>query len=63
MNMKKTKIIYSLRLCQFLLEHDCVLLEVIPNPFKVGFKAWRFENNQYLQECIALFMEVIEKDS
>ena len=62
----KTKIIYSLKLCQFLLEHDCVLVEVVPSPFKIGYKAWKFEDNEHLKECIALFMkekEEREKDS
>ena len=62
----KTKIIYSLKLCQFLLEHDCVLVdvlvEVLPSPFKIGYKAWKFEDSEHLKECIALFMKEKEKE-
>lgn len=61
--MQKTKTIYSLRLCQFLLEHDCHLIDIVDSPFKKGFKSWRFKDDEHLQECIALFMKEREKDS
>lgn len=57
MQKVKTKIIYSLRLSQFLLDHKCTLVEIIQNPFKVGYKAWKFVDDDLLQDSIAKFME------
>ena len=53
----KTKTIYSLRLCEFLLEKGCELIKVKPHPFKPKkFKCWVFADNAKLQESIAEFM-------
>ena len=52
----KTKTIYSLRLCEFLLEKGCELIKVKPHPFKKKFKCWVFADNEKLQESIAEFM-------
>ena len=54
---QKTKTIYSLRLCEFLLDKGCELIKVKPHPFKPKkFKCWVFLDNEKLQESIAEFM-------
>lgn len=53
----KTKVIYSLRLCEFLLDKGCELIKVKPHPFKPKkFKCWVFVDDAKLQESIAEFM-------
>ena len=45
--MEHTKVIYSLRLCEFLLEKGCELIKVKPHPFKPKkFKCWVFVDNE-----------------
>ena len=58
----KTKTIYSLKLMQFLLEHDCNLIKIINHPFKVGLKAWVFVDDDLLQKSIGKFMEQRAKE-
>lgn len=53
----QTKVIYSLRLMQFLVNNDCELIEILQHPHIKNFKCWKFEDNQHLQDCIAKFME------
>lgn len=62
MEHKKTKVIYSLKLMQFLLEHDCNLIKIINHPFKIRLKAWVFEDNEHLQDSIAKFMKQRAKE-
>ena len=54
--MEKTKVIYSLKLYDFLLEKGCELIKVKPHPFKPKFKCWVFVDDEKLQESIAEFM-------
>lgn len=51
-NQKKTKIIYSMQLCSFLLQNGLEYIEVIQHPFKKGFKAWVFEDTQELKDLM-----------
>ena len=53
---QKTKTIYSLRLCEFLLEKGCEMIAVKPHPFKLKFRCFIFLDNEKLQESIAEFM-------
>ena len=52
----KTKVIYSLRLCEFLLDKGCELIKVKPHPFKPKFRCFIFVDDAKLQESIAEFM-------
>lgn len=52
----KTKVIYSLRLMNYLIECGCELLEIRQHPFKKKFKCWVFADNAKLQQSIAEFM-------
>ena len=52
----KIKTIYSLRLCEFLLEKGCEMIKVKKHPFKRGYMCWMFVDNERLQESIAEFM-------
>ena len=58
---QKTKTIYSLRLCQFLLEKGCEMIAVKPHPFKLKFRCWVFADNEKLQQSIAEFMIMNKK--
>ena len=53
---QKTKTIYSLRLCEFLLDKGCELIKIKKHPFKPKYKCWVFADNEKLQESIAEFM-------
>ena len=55
-NMKKTKVIYSLRLCEFLLEKGCEMIAVKPHPFKLKFRCFVFVDDELLQRSIGEFM-------
>lgn len=52
MENQKTKIIYSLRLMQYLVEHGLEYIEVIQHPFKKGFKAWLFYETEKLKDLM-----------
>ena len=51
---KKTeyKIIYSMRMMQFLLQHGLQFIEIIQHPFKDNFKAWVFDDTDRLRELM-----------
>ena len=53
---QKTKTIYSLRLCEFLLDKGCELIKIKKHPFKPKYKCWVFVDDEKLQESIAEFM-------
>ena len=57
----KTKVIYSLRLMNYLIECGCELLEIRQHPFKKKFKCWVFVDDAKLQESIAEFMDMNKK--
>ena len=58
---QKTKVIYSLKLCGFLLEKGCELLEIRQHPFKKKFKCWVFVDDELLQRSIGEFMNMTKK--
>ena len=58
---QKTKTIYSLRLCEFLLDKGCELIKIKKHPFKPKYKCWVFADNEKLQESIAEFMIMNKK--
>ena len=62
MNEIKTKTIYSLKLMNFLINHECELLEIRQHPHIKKYKCYVFEDNEHLKECIALFMKEKEKE-
>lgn len=51
-NQKKTKIIYSMKMMQYLLQNRLQFIEIIQHPFKKGFKAWVFEDTQELRDLM-----------
>ena len=51
-NQKKTKIIYSMQMMRFLLQHGLQFIEIIQHPFLTGFKAWVFEDTQELRDLM-----------
>ena len=57
----KTKVIYSLRLMNYLIECGCELLEIRQHPFKKKFKCWVFVDDAKLQQSIAEFMDMNKK--
>ena len=54
---KKVKIIYSLQLMQFLVEHGCEVLEIKAHPHIVGFKCYVFEDTEKLRQLMKKFTE------
>ena len=54
-NQKKTKIIYSMKMMQFLLQHGLQFIEIIQHPFKKNFKAWVFEDTEELRRLMEKF--------
>lgn len=60
--MEALKIIYSKKLAEFLLLHDeCVLVKVIPHPYKENFTAWVFIDNEDLHKFITEYTELVHK--
>lgn len=57
----KTKVIYSLRLMNYLIECGCELLEIRQHPFKKKFKCWVFVDDELLQRSIGEFMIMNKK--
>lgn len=56
------KIIYSKKLAEFLLLHDeCVLVKIIPHPYKDGFTAWVFIDNEDLHRLMMEYTVEIHK--
>ncbi len=56
------KIIYSKKLAEFLLLHDeCVLVKIIPHPYKDGFTAWVFIDNEDLHRLMMEYMEMTHR--
>lgn len=56
-NQKKTKIIYSMQMMKFLLQHGLQFIEIIQHPFKKNFKAWTFEDTEELRQLMKKFTE------
>ena len=54
-NQKKTKIIYSMQMMKFLLQHGLQFIEIIQHPFKKNFKAWVFEDTEELRRLMDKF--------
>lgn len=52
MENQKTKIIYSLRLMQYLVEHGCELLEIRQHPTIKSYKCFIFENTDELRDLM-----------
>jgi hypothetical protein len=48
----ETKIIYSRKLALHLIEHECELIKIIEHPYKDGFNAWVFKNDQKLRDLM-----------
>ena len=59
--MEPVKIIYSKKLAIFLLEHNCVLVKVIAHPYKEGFTAWVFVDDEDLHKFITEYTELVHK--
>lgn len=55
------KIIYSKKLAEYLLSHKCELREVIPHPYKDGFTAWVFIDNEALRRLMQKYTELVHK--
>lgn len=61
-DMEPLKIIYSKKLAEFLLLHDeCVLVKIIPHPYKEGFTAWVFIDNEALRRLMQEYMELVHR--
>ena len=61
-DMEPLKIIYSKKLAEFLLLHDeCVLAKIIPHPYKEGFTAWVFIDNEALRRLMQEYMELVHR--
>ena len=56
---KEVKIIYSLQLMQYLVEHGCELLEIKQHPTIKSYKCFVFSNTEELREL----MERYSKES
>ena len=62
MEQQQLKIIYSKKLAEFLLLHDeCVLTKIIPHPYKDGFTAWVFVDDDNLHKLMHEYMEMTHK--
>ena len=59
--MEPVKIIYSKKLAEFLLLHECVLVKVIPHPYKDGFTAWVFIDNEDLRRLMQKYTELVHR--
>ena len=59
--MEQVKIIYSKKLAIFLLEHNCVLVKVIAHPYKEGFTAWAFVDDEELHKLMTEYMAKVHK--
>lgn len=60
--MEPLKIIYSKKLAEFILLHDeCILVKIIPHPYKEGFNAWVFIDNEALHELMQKYTELVHK--
>ena len=55
------KIIYSKKLAEYLLSHKCELREVIPHPYKDGFTAWVFIDDDKLHFHMTEYTAEIHK--
>ena len=57
MENQKIKVIYSMKMMQFLLQHGLQFVEIIQHPFKKGLKAWIFEDTEELRQLMKKFTE------
>ena len=55
------KIIYSKRLAVFLLEHNCILVKVVPHPYKENFNAWIFVDDEELHKLMTEYTAEVHK--
>ena len=55
MKNQRTKVIYSMKMLQFLLQHGLQFIEIIQHPFKKNFKAWTFEDTEELRRLMGEF--------
>ena len=56
------KIIYSKKMAEFLLLHnECVLVKVIPHPYKDAFNAWVFVDDENLHKLMTEYTEQVHK--
>ena len=55
------KIIYSKKLAEYLLSHKCTLKEVIPHPYKDGFTAWVFVEDEKLHFHMTEYTAMVHK--
>ena len=53
-NQKKTKVIYSMKMMQFLVEHGLEVLEIKAHPHIVGFKCYVFKDTEELRKLMGL---------
>ena len=51
----RTRVVHSKKLKDYLVASDFEPVEVIDNPFKVGFNSWVFEVTQELNQAIDLY--------
>ena len=59
--MEHTKVIYSLRLMNFLVECGCELLEIRQHPHIKKYKCFVFVDDELLQRSIGEFMIMNKK--
>lgn len=53
--VQKTRLVHSIQLRDFLIECGLEPLEEIDNPFREGFKSWRFVNNKKFKELMEVY--------
>ena len=49
---KKTKVIYSMRMMQYLVEYGLEVIEIKAHPHIAGFKCYVFEDTEELRELM-----------
>lgn len=49
---KKEKIVYTIRVTRYLLEHGFDFKRIIPDPFRKGYSNWVFESSPDLEKAI-----------
>lgn len=54
--VQKTRLVHSIQLRDFLIECGLEPLEEIDNPFREGFKSWRFVDNRNFKELMEVYV-------
>ena len=55
MENQRTKVIYSMKMMQFLVEHGLEVLEIKAHPHIVGFKCYVFKDTEELRKLMGEF--------